>query len=130
MSINYLKITLCTIIVHDPFQFLEQVHGEKAAVGLYLKIITVFQDFSYLFDGILVLLYRAIDWQTGNCLLIPALLLCSARSHESPHSPVSIIPPSFISLVCVGFKMLREVNIFLLACRLLGALIFFSFSKC
>lgn len=49
MSVNYLKITLCAKIACDPFRFLEQVHGEKRAVGLYLKIITVFQDFSYLF---------------------------------------------------------------------------------
>jgi len=122
MCVNYLKRTLCTIIAHDPLKFVEQVHGEEAAVGSCLKIITIFQNFSYLFDGILAGLDRAMDWQTGNYLLVPALLLCSATSHESPHSPVSIIPPSFISFVCVGFKMLKEVNIFLLDCRLLEAL--------
>lgn len=61
MYVNYLKTTLCTIITCDPFQFLEQVHGEKAAVGLYLKMITIFQDFSCLFDGLLVLLGRTVD---------------------------------------------------------------------
>lgn len=64
------------MVAHDPFQFPEQVHREKEAVGLYLKIITTFQDFSYLFDGILFLLDSAMDRQTGN-LLFPALLLCS-----------------------------------------------------
>lgn len=123
------KITLCTIIACVHFPFLEQVHGQKAAVGLYLKIITAFQDFSYLFDEMLALVDGAMNWQRGN-LLTPTILFCSATSCESPHSPVSIYVTLFISFVCVGFKMLREVNIFLLACRLLGAVIFFSFSKC
>lgn len=123
-----MKMSLCTIIASVHFQLLEQVHGQKVAVGLYLKIITAFQDFSYLFDGMLVLVDGATNWQRGN-LLIPTLLLCSATSRESPHSIVSIYSPFFISFVCVGFKM-REVSIFLLACRLLGAVIFFSFSKC
>lgn len=78
----------------------------------------------------LVLVDRAMNWQRGN-LLIPTFLLCSATSCESPHSPVSIYSPLFISFVCVGFKMLREVNIFLIACRLLGAVMEqLSFSVC
>lgn len=85
------------MITHNPFKFLEQVRGEKDVMDLYLKIITVFQDFSYLFDGILVLLHRVMDGQTECYLLIPALLFCSATSHGSPHSPLSIIPPSFYS---------------------------------
>lgn len=65
-SVNYLKITFCTVTAHDSLQFQEQIHGDKKVVGLYLKIIAIFQDFSYLFDEILVLLDRARDWQTGN----------------------------------------------------------------
>lgn len=91
-------------------------------MDLYFKIITVFQDFSDLFNGILVLLDRVMDWQTEYYLPVTAILFCSATSHESPHSPLSIIPPSFFSFVSVGFKMLREVNIFQIASRLLRAL--------
>lgn len=104
-----MKITLCTIIACVHFQFLEQVHGQKVAVGLYLKIITAFQDFSYLFDEMLVQVDGARNWQRGN-LLIPIILLCSATSCESPHSPVSswntLHSSLFISFVCVGFKLL------------------------
>lgn len=84
-----MKITLCTIIACVHFQFLEQVHGQKVSVSLYLKIITAFQDFSYLFDEMLVLEDGATNWQREN-LLIPTILLCSATSCESPHSRVSI----------------------------------------
>lgn len=77
-----MKITLCTIIACVHFQFLEQVHGQKVAVGLYLKIITAFQDFSYLFDEMLVL------WMgqgIGREEICSSQLFCSVLQQVANH---------------------------------------------